>query len=93
MTYNKYICEKKEKQQHIAGWNPGSESSGALTPRNDIALLKLDKSPALDSGSVGPACLPGAGEVLTHGAACYLSGWGNLYSKTLLPVGLGEPLQ
>ena len=65
--------------------NPGSESSGVLTPRSDMALLKLDKSPILDK-SVGLACLPGAGEVLSHGAACYLSGWGNLYSKTLLPV-------
>ena len=68
------------------------EPSGGLTPRSDMALLKLDKSPVLDA-SVGPACLPGAGEVLSHGAACYLSGWGNLYSKTLLPVGMGEPLQ
>lgn len=31
--------------------------------------------------SVGVACLPQAGEILAHGTHCFISGWGNLYSK------------
>lgn len=53
-----------------------------LSPSNDLALLKLDKSPIM-TDSVGVACLPEAGETLAPGTACYISGWGNLYSKTL----------
>lgn len=53
-----------------------------LSPSNDLALLKLDKSPIM-TDSVGVACLPEAGETLAPGSACYISGWGNLYSKTL----------
>lgn len=34
--------------------------------------------------SVGVACLPEAGEILTHGTPCFISGWGNLYSNVLL---------
>lgn len=61
--------------------------------RNDLALLKLDKSPIM-SDSVGVACLPAAGEILAHGTPCYLSGWGNLYSNvpvssSLLPNAAG----
>lgn len=48
--------------------------------RNDLALLKLDKSPIM-SDSVGVACLPEAGEIPAHGTPCYISGWGNLYSN------------
>lgn len=51
-----------------------------LSPSNDLALLKLDKSPIM-TDSVGVACLPEAGELLPPGTACYISGWGNLYSK------------
>lgn len=51
-----------------------------LSPSNDLALLKLDKSPIM-TDSVGVACLPEAGEILPPGTACYISGWGNLYSK------------
>lgn len=45
-----------------------------------MALLKLDKSPIM-SDSVGPACIPEAGEILAHGTPCFISGWGNLYSN------------
>lgn len=48
-----------------------------------MALLKLDKSPILND-SISLACLPEAGEILSHGAACYISGWGNLYSNVTL---------
>lgn len=51
-----------------------------LPPSNDLALLKLDKSPIM-TDSVGVACLPEAGEILPPGTDCYISGWGNLYSK------------
>lgn len=34
--------------------------------------------------NVGVACLPAAGEILTHGTSCYISGWGNLYSNVTL---------
>lgn len=47
---------------------------------NDLALLKLDKSPIM-TDSVGVACLPEAGEILPPGTDCYISGWGNLYSE------------
>ncbi|XP_023278933.1 chymotrypsin-like elastase family member 3B [Seriola lalandi dorsalis] len=47
---------------------------------NDLALLKLDKSPVM-SDSVSVACLPEAGDTPTHGTPCYISGWGNLYSN------------
>lgn len=47
---------------------------------NDLALLKLDKSPVMND-SVGVACLPEAEEILAHGTPCYISGWGNLYSN------------
>ena len=50
---------------------------------NDLALLKLDKSPIMND-SVGVACLPAAGEILAHGTSCYISGWGNLYSNVTL---------
>lgn len=53
-----------------------------LSPSNDLALLKLDKSPIM-TDSVGVACLPEAGEMLPPGTACYISGWGDLYSKVL----------
>uniref|UniRef100_A0A8C6LVU6 chymotrypsin n=1 Tax=Nothobranchius furzeri TaxID=105023 RepID=A0A8C6LVU6_NOTFU len=47
---------------------------------NDLALLKLDKSPILND-SVGVACLPAAGEILAHETPCFITGWGNLYSN------------
>lgn len=59
-----------------------SALNSAVSPllRNDLALLKLDKSPIM-SDSVGVACLPEAGDVPAHGTPCYISGWGNLYSN------------
>ncbi|KAG7228884.1 hypothetical protein INR49_008662, partial [Caranx melampygus] len=50
---------------------------------NDLALLKLDKSPIMND-SVSVACLPEPGEILSHGTPCYISGWGNLYSNVTL---------
>lgn len=58
-----------------------------LLLRNDLALLKLDKSPIM-TDSVGVACLPAAGEILAHGTPCYLSGWGNLYSNVSVSLSL-----
>ncbi|KAA8589680.1 hypothetical protein FQN60_013045, partial [Etheostoma spectabile] len=58
---------------------------------NDLALLKLDKSPIMND-NVGVACLPEAGEIPTHGTACYISGWGNLYTHGPMPDRLQQAL-
>ncbi|XP_036971411.1 proproteinase E-like [Acanthopagrus latus] len=58
---------------------------------NDLALLKLDKSPIMND-SVGVACLPAAGEILAHGTSCYISGWGNLYTHGPMPDKLQQAL-
>ncbi len=58
---------------------------------NDMTLLKLDKSPIM-SDSVGVACLPEAGEILSHGTPCYISGWGNLYTNGPMPDKLQQAL-
>uniref|UniRef100_A0A3Q2PK44 Chymotrypsin-like elastase family member 3B n=1 Tax=Fundulus heteroclitus TaxID=8078 RepID=A0A3Q2PK44_FUNHE len=66
----------------------------ALFCRNDIALLKLERSADL-SDKVQPACLPAPASSLAHGQPCYITGWGRLYSggpratrlqQALLPV-------
>ncbi|XP_028299404.1 proproteinase E-like isoform X2 [Gouania willdenowi] len=58
---------------------------------NDLALLKLDKSPIMND-SVGVACLPRAGEIPPHGSQCYISGWGNLYTHGPMPDKLQQAL-
>ncbi|XP_029905589.1 proproteinase E-like [Myripristis murdjan] len=58
---------------------------------NDLALLKLDKSPIMND-NVGLACLPEAGEIPAHGAPCYISGWGNLYTHGPMPDKLQQAL-
>ncbi|XP_049911748.1 chymotrypsin-like elastase family member 3B isoform X1 [Epinephelus moara] len=58
---------------------------------NDLALLKLDKSPIMND-SVSVACLPEAGEILAHGTPCYISGWGNLYTHGPMPDKLQQAL-
>jgi len=58
---------------------------------NDLAMLKLDKAP-FTSDSVGVACLPEAEEMLEHGAPCYISGWGNLYTGGPMPDVLQQAL-
>merc|ERR1712212_1462454 len=58
---------------------------------NDLALLKLDKAPIM-TDSVGLACLPEAGEMLAHGTACYVSGWGRLYTNGPIPDILQQAL-
>lgn len=57
-----------------------------LPCRNDIALIKLSESVTL-SDQVQLACIPAAGTVLPNLYPCYITGWGRLYSKSLL-VGL-----
>ena len=54
--------------------------SFTLSQSNDLALLKLDKSPIMND-NVGVACLPEAGDGPTPSTQCYISGWGNLYSN------------
>ncbi|NP_001134836.1 Proproteinase E precursor [Salmo salar] len=58
---------------------------------NDLALLKLDKAPIMNE-NVGLACLPEAGEIPAHGDACFISGWGNLYTHGPMPDKLQQAL-
>ncbi|KAJ0065321.1 hypothetical protein NL108_007047, partial [Boleophthalmus pectinirostris] len=58
---------------------------------NDMALLKLDKSPIM-TDSVSPACLPEEGEIMAHGTPCFISGWGNLYTHGPMPDRLQQAL-
>lgn len=51
-----------------------------MTFRNDIALLKLEKSATLND-KVQLACLPEPDSLLAHNEPCYATGWGKLYSK------------
>uniref|UniRef100_A0A3Q1GSH9 pancreatic elastase II n=1 Tax=Acanthochromis polyacanthus TaxID=80966 RepID=A0A3Q1GSH9_9TELE len=62
--------------------------------RNDIALIKLS-TPVKFSNTIMPACLPSSGEILPHGAPCYVTGWGRMWTggplsntlqQALLPV-------
>lgn len=50
-----------------------------------MAMLKLDKSPIMND-NVQAACLPEAGHIPAHDEQCYISGWGNLYSKTFYKI-------
>lgn len=52
-----------------------------LLCRNDIALLKLEKS-AVVNDKVQPACLPQHGASPSHNQLCYITGWGRLYCKS-----------
>ncbi|KAM4562523.1 chymotrypsin-like elastase family member 2A, partial [Odontesthes bonariensis] len=70
------------------------EDYNILLSRNDIALIKLS-SPVTFSGTITPACLPDQGVILSHGAPCYITGWGRLSTtgppadilqQALLPV-------
>ena len=56
-----------------------------LLCRNDIALLKLEKS-AVINDKVQLACLPQHGATLAHNQPCYVTGWGRLYCKTCRQV-------
>ncbi|KAM3872410.1 chymotrypsin-like elastase family member 2A [Diretmus argenteus] len=62
--------------------------------RNDIALIKLS-TPVTFTDSIQAACLPDSGHVLAHGAPCYVTGWGRIWTggpiadvlqQALLPV-------
>ncbi|XP_075332567.1 chymotrypsin-like elastase family member 2A isoform X1 [Odontesthes bonariensis] len=65
-----------------------------LFSSNDIALIKLE-SPVDLSDTIMPACLPDAGFILPHNEACFVTGWGRIYTggpiadnlqQALLPV-------
>ncbi|KAM8889117.1 LOW QUALITY PROTEIN: chymotrypsin-like elastase family member 3B [Synchiropus picturatus] len=58
---------------------------------NDLALLKLDKSPIM-TDSISVACLPEPEEILPHGSRCFISGWGNLYTHGPMPDRLQQAL-
>ncbi|XP_054637834.1 chymotrypsin-like elastase family member 2A isoform X2 [Dunckerocampus dactyliophorus] len=53
------------------------EDYNIFLSRNDIALIKLS-SPVVSSDTIMPACLPQPNAVLSHGTACYITGWGRL---------------
>lgn len=56
-----------------------------LLCRNDIALLKLEKS-AVINDKVQPACLPQHGATLAHNQPCYVTGWGRLSCKACCQI-------
>ncbi|XP_062306929.1 chymotrypsin-like elastase family member 3B [Osmerus eperlanus] len=58
---------------------------------NDLALLKLDKAPAMTE-QVGVACIPEAGEIPAHAAPCFITGWGNLYTHGPMPDRLQQAM-
>ncbi|XP_072122076.1 plasminogen [Mobula birostris] len=45
-------------------------------PRSDLALLKLQR-PAVVNNEVNIVCLPESGFILSSGAECYVTGWGD----------------
>lgn len=53
--------------------------------RNDISLLKLEKSAAIND-KVQPVCLPQQVATLPHNQPCYVTGWFRLYCKTYAPA-------
>ncbi|XP_006642065.2 chymotrypsin-like elastase family member 2A [Lepisosteus oculatus] len=70
------------------------EKWNSLFIRNDIALVKLQEHVTL-SDTIMTACLPDAGAILLQDEACYVTGWGRLYTngpaadtlqQALLPV-------
>lgn len=58
-----------------------TQSLGVCLCSNDIALIKLE-SPVTLSDTIMAACLPVADAVLPHNEACYVTGWGRLYSES-----------
>ncbi|XP_062961787.1 proproteinase E-like [Cynocephalus volans] len=67
-------------------WNSECVACG-----NDIALIKLSSSAELGD-RVQPACLPPAGDILTHDTPCYITGWGRLSTGGELPDILQQAL-
>ncbi|XP_020838629.1 chymotrypsin-like elastase family member 3B [Phascolarctos cinereus] len=60
-------------------WNSNCVACG-----NDIALIKLSQSAQLND-YVQVASLPSAGTLLDNDKACYITGWGRLYTNGPLP--------
>ncbi|XP_029434959.1 proproteinase E-like [Rhinatrema bivittatum] len=58
--------------------------SACLSCGNDVALIKLSRSAALND-KVKVGCLAPPGELLANGYPCYISGWGRLYTGGPLP--------
>ncbi|KAK2898487.1 hypothetical protein Q8A67_009905 [Cirrhinus molitorella] len=67
------------------------EDWNSFTIRNDIALIKLE-TPVTASDTITPTCLPTSGDVLPHNAACYVTGWGRLYTNGPLADALQQAL-
>jgi len=61
----------------------------ARTTQNDYALVKLS-SPVTINDCVGTACLPTAGEDVTAGQKCWITGWGTTRSGGSSPKILQE---
>jgi len=64
---------------------PSASVSLSVCCSNDIALIKLSESVTL-SDHVQLACIPPASTLLSNLYPCYITGWGRLYSKTVLCV-------
>ncbi|CAJ1085503.1 chymotrypsin-like elastase family member 2A [Xyrichtys novacula] len=100
-TYRVYLGKHNLKNSNEPGSiaiSPGKivvhENWDSYRIRNDIALIKLS-TPVTLSDSIMPACLPNSGDILDHGAPCYVTGWGRLWTggpiadilqQALLPV-------
>ncbi|KAF7209553.1 chymotrypsin-like elastase family member 2A [Nothobranchius furzeri] len=100
-TYRVYLGKHNLKNNNEAGSIAISPARIFVHPNwdsyrilNDIALIKLS-SPVKLSDTIKPACLPNSGEVLPHGAPCYVTGWGristggplaDILQQALLPV-------
>ncbi|XP_061592448.1 chymotrypsin-like elastase family member 2A [Cololabis saira] len=88
----------KQSEDGAIAMTPGKiivhEAWDSYRIRNDIALIKLE-TPVKLSNSIMAACLPNSDEILSHGAPCYVTGWGRLWTggpiadilqQALLPV-------
>ncbi|XP_045892595.1 chymotrypsinogen B-like [Micropterus dolomieu] len=53
------------------------------TFNNDIALLKLS-SPVTFTDYIRPVCLAADGSAFNNGTTCWVTGWGNIKTETLL---------
>ncbi|XP_034029084.1 LOW QUALITY PROTEIN: chymotrypsin-like elastase family member 2A [Thalassophryne amazonica] len=86
-TYRVYLGKHNLKIANEAGSIAISPAKIVVHPswdaariRNDIALIKL-ASPVKLSNTIMPACLPDNGVILPHGTACYVTGWGRLWTN------------
>ncbi|OQV23495.1 putative Chymotrypsin-like elastase family member 2A [Hypsibius exemplaris] len=56
---------------------------------NDIAILRLS-TPIVYKAQISPACIPPAMEEPTHGASCYVTGWGKVGPNSGTPAKLQQ---